>query len=205
MPRDADSVFIDFDLGAQGFHASERAVAIGGGGEMAQFAGAFGKGGDHGVTMGDRFVAWRLDAARELLRGVNGALFHTLILPCGSRWKNFTTEITEGTEFGRGRKPVLLYSLGSATTRETLKPSGRLFRIIECRRNLDVSTQHGASNSSESGNASWRPFCFHDFPSVFSRSSRAGAASVHARIGRAGAGCRSQQHARHGHERRACE
>jgi hypothetical protein len=49
--------------------------------------------------VGDGFVARRLDAARELLCGVNGALFHGLILACGLRRKNFTTESTEGTEF----------------------------------------------------------------------------------------------------------
>jgi hypothetical protein len=80
--------------------------------------------------VGDGFVARRLYAARELFCGVNGALFHSLILPCGLRRKNFTTESTEGAEFGGGTKPALLYSLGSATTPETLKPSDTPFRII---------------------------------------------------------------------------
>ena len=38
----AHGVFIDFDFSAQRFHAIEGAVAIGGGGEVAQLAGAFG-------------------------------------------------------------------------------------------------------------------------------------------------------------------
>jgi hypothetical protein len=44
--------------------------------------------------------------------------------------KNFTTEITEDTEFGGERKLARLYSFGGATTRETPKSSGTLFRII---------------------------------------------------------------------------
>jgi hypothetical protein len=54
--------------------------------------------------VGDRFVAGRLHAAGEVLCWVNGALFHQAILAWGLRRRNFTTEDTEGAEFGGGRK-----------------------------------------------------------------------------------------------------
>src|SRR5260370_16305893 len=103
---------------------------MGGGGKVAKVAGALGERGNPGVTVGDGFVPGRLNAGGEVLCWVNGALFHPAILAWGLRRRNFTTEIPEGTEFGGERKPARLYSFGGATTRETLKSSGVLFRII---------------------------------------------------------------------------
>ena len=55
---DANEIFFNFDFGAQGFHAAEGAVAVGGQREIGQFAGAFGDAREHGVAVGDGFVAW---------------------------------------------------------------------------------------------------------------------------------------------------
>jgi hypothetical protein len=70
-------------------------VAIGGSGEMAQLAGAVGEGGDHCVTMGDGFVAGRLNAARQCFGWMDGAFLHGGILAWPSQAKNFTAERTE--------------------------------------------------------------------------------------------------------------
>jgi len=80
MPANVHGIFINFDFSAQRFHAIKRAVAIGGGGEMAQLAGAFGQGGNHCVTMGDGLVAGRLDTAGERFGWTYGALLHAGIL-----------------------------------------------------------------------------------------------------------------------------
>ena len=57
--------------GSEGFHAAEGAVAIAGGGKIAEFAGAVGESGEHGVTVGDGFVAGKLERAREGFDRVN--------------------------------------------------------------------------------------------------------------------------------------
>ena len=49
---------------------------------MAQFASAFGEGGQHGVAVGNRFVAGRSDSPGELLRWLDCAFFHERILAC---------------------------------------------------------------------------------------------------------------------------
>ena len=82
MAGDTNGVFVFFNFGTECAHAIKRAVAIDGGGKMPQFAGAFGDGGQHGIAMGDGFVARRLDAAGDAFRGLDGLLFHAAILAC---------------------------------------------------------------------------------------------------------------------------
>jgi len=60
---DFDGGAFDFDVGAEGFHAAEGAVAITGGGKVAEFAGAVGEGGEHSVAVGDGFVAGKFERA----------------------------------------------------------------------------------------------------------------------------------------------
>jgi len=70
-------------------------MAICGGGKMAQFSGALGDGCNHCIAVGNGFVTGRFNAAGELLRGLDRALFHEAILAWGLQDKNFTTECTE--------------------------------------------------------------------------------------------------------------
>jgi len=51
-------------------------VAVAGSGEVAEFAGAVGKGGEHGVAVGDGFVAGEFEGAGEGFCGVDGFGFH---------------------------------------------------------------------------------------------------------------------------------
>ena len=51
-------------------------MAIAGRGEIAEFAGAIGESGEHGVPMGDGFVAGEFEGAREGFCRVNGFGFH---------------------------------------------------------------------------------------------------------------------------------
>ena len=77
---DADHVLVLLHVGAERAHARERAVAIDGGGEVAKFAGAFRNSREHGVTVGDGLVAWRLDAAGYVTRRLDSLFFHVRIL-----------------------------------------------------------------------------------------------------------------------------
>jgi hypothetical protein len=64
--------------------------------------------------MGNGFVAGRLDAASEVLGGLDGALFHSAILAWAVRSKNSTTEGAEGTEFGEEKTcPVVQFWRGN--------------------------------------------------------------------------------------------
>jgi hypothetical protein len=63
-------------------------VAIGGGGKMAQFAGALGKCRNHRVSVGDGFVAGRLDAAGESFGWMYRAFLHARILAWACEAKN---------------------------------------------------------------------------------------------------------------------
>jgi len=71
-----DGGAFDYDVGTEGFHAAKGAVAIVGGGEVAKFAGAVGEGGEHGVTVGDGFVAGKFERAGEGFGGVDGFGLH---------------------------------------------------------------------------------------------------------------------------------
>ena len=51
-------------------------MAILGGCEIAEFAGAVGEGGEHGVAVGDGFVTGKFERAGEGFYGVNGFGFH---------------------------------------------------------------------------------------------------------------------------------
>jgi len=47
--------------------------------EIAQFAGAVGKRGEHGVTMGDGFIAGEFQGARKRFYGEDGFGFHGFV------------------------------------------------------------------------------------------------------------------------------
>ena len=64
-------------------------MAIGGGGKMAQLAGAFGERGNHCVAMGDGFVAGRFDAAGQRFGWMYCAFLHAGILAWGLRGEEF--------------------------------------------------------------------------------------------------------------------
>ena len=51
-------------------------MAIAGGGEIAEFAGALGERGQHGVSVGDGFVAGEFEAAGESVDGLDDFGFH---------------------------------------------------------------------------------------------------------------------------------
>jgi hypothetical protein len=104
-------------------------MAIGGGGKMAQLAGAIGERGNHCVAVGDGFVAGRLDATGQGLGRVYCAFLHARILAWGLLAKNFTTEGAETGDWNE-KKPVRLYSFEDATAREMAKLPGTRFRII---------------------------------------------------------------------------
>lgn len=76
MAGDLDGGTVKFGVDTEGFEAAERAVAIASGGEIAQFAGAIGERGKHGVTVGDGFVAGEFEAAGEGIDGLDGFGFH---------------------------------------------------------------------------------------------------------------------------------
>jgi hypothetical protein len=61
----ANEIFFNLHVRAERLHAAESAVAVGGQREVGHFGGAFGDASEHGVTMGDGFVARRNDAARD--------------------------------------------------------------------------------------------------------------------------------------------
>ena len=97
---DFDGGAVDLDIRAEGFHAAKRAVAIAGGGEIAEFAGAVGKGGQHGVAMRDGFVAGKFESTGESAGGMNGYVFHD-----GGSWKSLAREELEVARNGeRGKK-----------------------------------------------------------------------------------------------------
>lgn len=64
------------DTGAERFDAGQRALTIASCGEIAEFAGAVSEGGEHGVAVGDGFVAGKFEAAGERVGGVDGFGFH---------------------------------------------------------------------------------------------------------------------------------
>jgi len=80
MTRDAHRVLVLLYFGAQRTHAIERAVAIGGSREMAEFARTFGDSGQHGVTMRNGFVTGRFDTSGDVLGGLDGLFAHSEIL-----------------------------------------------------------------------------------------------------------------------------
>jgi len=83
---DFDGATLHFHIRAERLHAAERAVTIARGGKVAEFAGAFGKSGEHGVAMRNGFVAGKFEGAGEGLGGMNGLVFHD----AGS-WIEFST------------------------------------------------------------------------------------------------------------------
>src|SRR6266550_2757720 len=50
---------------------------------MPQFAGALGQRCEHCVSMGNGLIAWQVQAAGQVLRGLNGLFFHDEILARG--------------------------------------------------------------------------------------------------------------------------
>jgi hypothetical protein len=65
------TVGIADDSCAEGFHAGERGVWIGSGGEVGETRGAFGEAGEHGVTVRDGLVAWDGEGALEAASGTD--------------------------------------------------------------------------------------------------------------------------------------
>ena len=63
-------IWVAEDGGTEGFHAGERGVGIGAGGEVGQTRCAFGEAGEHGVAMRDGLVAGNGEGA---LQGAGGA------------------------------------------------------------------------------------------------------------------------------------
>ena len=61
------------DAGAEGFHAGERGVGVGSGGEVREARRAFGEAGEHGVAVRDGLVAGDGEGA---LQGAGGADDH---------------------------------------------------------------------------------------------------------------------------------
>jgi len=51
-------------------------MAVAGGGEITQFAGAIGESGEHGVAVRNGFVAGRFDTARKGFNGVDDFFLH---------------------------------------------------------------------------------------------------------------------------------
>ena len=64
------AVWVAEDASAEGFHAGERGVGVGAGGEVGEARGALGKAGEHGVAMRDGLVAGDGEGA---LQGTGGA------------------------------------------------------------------------------------------------------------------------------------
>ena len=96
---DVDSGAFDLYIRAEGFHAAECAVAIAGSGEMAEFAGAIGQGGEHGVTVGDGFVSGKLECAGEGAGGIDGNVFQE-----DGSLGEFNTRGFGGCEVGQTRR-----------------------------------------------------------------------------------------------------
>lgn len=70
-----DIVFFD-DSCPKGFHAGERRVWVGAGGEVGEAGGAFGETGEHGVAVGDGLVSGQRDRALQRAGGANGLNGH---------------------------------------------------------------------------------------------------------------------------------
>src|SRR6266852_3931937 len=94
---------------------------------MAQLAASLGQRCEHGVAVGDGFVAGRLDAAGQSFCGTDGA-FHVAILSRRlarpTKLRNFTTEFAECAEPSPARASlaaVLSYSFGRETLHDSLK------------------------------------------------------------------------------------
>jgi hypothetical protein len=67
---------VERDAGADGFDAAECGVAIGAGGVVGDFGDAGGSGGEHGVAVGDGFIAGEADGAIEGPGGGGDDLMH---------------------------------------------------------------------------------------------------------------------------------
>ncbi len=64
-------VFFVENFCAEGLHAGEGGVRIGSGGEVGEARGAFGDAREHGVTVGDGFVAGKGDGALQIASRVD--------------------------------------------------------------------------------------------------------------------------------------
>ena len=76
MAGNANRCVADFNPGAERFYTSEGAVAIAGGGEIAEFAGPVGKRRQHSVAMRNGLVSGDFDSTGERLHRKNGFSFH---------------------------------------------------------------------------------------------------------------------------------
>src|SRR5215469_843222 len=76
MAGDFDLRAVDLHFRAESLHAAECAVAILGRGEIAEFAGTVGEGSQHGVTVGNGFVARTFERAGHRVGGVDDFVFH---------------------------------------------------------------------------------------------------------------------------------
>ncbi len=56
---------------AESFHAGERGVGVGSGGEVGEARGACGDAGEHGVAVGDGFVAGEGEGALQIAGGTD--------------------------------------------------------------------------------------------------------------------------------------
>src|SRR5208337_3757213 len=130
--RDLDGAAVHFHIRTERLHATERAVTIASGGKVAEFAGAFGKSGEHGVAMGDGFVAGKFERAGEGAGGMNGLFFHDAM-----SWIQFSTGRFVGAGRGDSRqqkyrrvpiRKVEEGSLDSAIQRATIR-RGRKSRV----------------------------------------------------------------------------
>src|SRR5262249_21687425 len=108
----------NFHYGAERFHAAERAMTIGSGGEVAKLRGAFGQRGQHRVAVRNGFVSRPPDARGERFGRMN-RLF--------AQASNFSTA---GLAL-EPQTPVPPDSFGDALGRSALKHDTAALRIIE--------------------------------------------------------------------------
>jgi len=87
-----------------------------------------------------------------MFRGVDGALFHGGDFSMGDKSKNFTTEVTECTEFGaEGTCPLVQFLRRNCAIEAAIFSLALTYYLVQ--ENPDVRTQHGYSNRGESRDA----------------------------------------------------
>ncbi len=90
-PLNRDDLFVaftaPFDLRAQRLHAAERRLAIGAGRIIGDGAFAFGNRREHGVAVGNRFIAGQGDDAFNRPRGRDRFFHEISVKQCRRRWR----------------------------------------------------------------------------------------------------------------------
>ncbi len=74
------------DLGAERFHAGERGVWVGAGGEVGEAGGAFGEAGEHGVAVRDGLVAGNGEGALQRAGGADDLRGHSSFSVANPHW-----------------------------------------------------------------------------------------------------------------------